>query len=114
MREMVLADKKLFLYIQKREWSLDKYTREFLVREEVCEEIRSTPGKCLESARLAASADDRDYGELAGSANPGDIAAREAYIKSGQQQYLAVLYFKDLNNTQYADLEQEVHNGWRT
>ena len=27
MREMVLADKKLYLCFQKKEWSLDKYTR---------------------------------------------------------------------------------------
>jgi hypothetical protein len=57
MREIVLADKKLFLCFHKKEWSLDKYTIEFIAREEVCEEIKSTPGKCLESAQLAASAD---------------------------------------------------------
>eukprot|EP00957_Ditylum_brightwellii_P006783 514665-Ditylum_brightwellii.AAC.1 len=34
MREMVLANKKLFLCFQKKELSLDKYTREFLAREE--------------------------------------------------------------------------------
>ena len=50
MREIVLADKKLYLCFHKKEWSLDEYTREFLARKEVCEEIGSTPGKCLESA----------------------------------------------------------------
>ena len=50
MREMVLDNKKMYLYFQKKEWTLDKYTRDFLARDEVCEEIRSTPGKCLESA----------------------------------------------------------------
>jgi hypothetical protein len=32
MREMVLADKKLYLCFQKKEWSLDEYTREFQAR----------------------------------------------------------------------------------
>ena len=50
VREMVLADKKLLLCYQKKDWSLDDYTREFFAREEVCEEIGSTPGKCLKSA----------------------------------------------------------------
>ena len=54
--------------------------REFLAREEVCEEIGSTPGKCLESVQLAASTDGQDYDELAGSANERDITAREGYI----------------------------------
>jgi hypothetical protein len=35
MQEMVLADKKLYLCFQKKEWSLDKYTREFQARHEV-------------------------------------------------------------------------------
>ena len=50
MREMVLADKKLYLCFQKKEWSFDKYTREFQARQQVCQEIGSTPGECLESA----------------------------------------------------------------
>ena len=50
MSKMVLADKKLFLCFQKKEWSLDEYRREFLAREEVCKEIGGTSGKCLGSA----------------------------------------------------------------
>ena len=50
MWEIVTPDKKLYLYFQKKDWSLDKYTREFNARKEVCKEIGSTPGKCLESA----------------------------------------------------------------
>ena len=61
MREMVLADKKLYLCFQKKDWSLDEYTREFQARHEVCDEIGSSPGQCLQSARLAASADGVDY-----------------------------------------------------
>jgi len=113
MREMVLVDKKLFLCFQKKKWSLVEYTREFLEREEVCEEIGSTPGKCLESARLAASADGQNYDDSVGSDNAGGIAAREGYIKTGQQQYLVALHFEGLkiNNVQFLDLKQEVHNG---
>jgi hypothetical protein len=66
VREMVLADKKLYICYQKKDWSLDDYTREFVARQEVCEEIGSTPGKCLESARLAAIADGENYDTLAG------------------------------------------------
>ena len=50
MREMVLADEKLYLCFQKKEWSLNEYTREFHARQEVCQEIGSSPGECLESA----------------------------------------------------------------
>ena len=42
MRELVLAEKKVFLCFQKKEWSLNKYTREFIAREEVFEEIKRT------------------------------------------------------------------------
>ena len=85
MREMVLADKKLYLCFQKKEWSLDEYTREFLARKEVCEEIGSTPGKCLESARLAAIAGGQNYDNLRESINEDDIAAIQGYIKAGQK-----------------------------
>ena len=36
--------------------------------------------------------------------------AIRGYIKAGQQQYL--LYTEGLNNVQYSDLKQEVHNDW--
>ena len=78
MREMVLADKKLYLCFQKKEWSLNKYTREFQARHKVCEEIGSSPGECLKSARLAASADGVNYNELANSDTPEDVATRAA------------------------------------
>ena len=39
MREIVLADEKLYLCFQKKEWSIDEYTREFQARQEVCQEI---------------------------------------------------------------------------
>jgi hypothetical protein len=77
MREMVIVDKKLFLCFQKKEWSLYKYTREFITREEVCEEIGSTPGKCLESSQLASSADGWNCNKLAESDNAEDIVARK-------------------------------------
>ena len=112
MREMVLADKKLYLCYQKKDWSLDDYTREFIAREEVCEEIGSTPGKCLESARLASIADGENYDTLAGSDDADDIAATKRYIKVGQQRYLVALHFEGLNNVFYSELKQEVHNGW--
>ena len=112
MREMVLTDKKLYLCFQKKEWSLDEYTREFLARREVCEEIGSTPGKCLESAQLTAIAEGKNYNTLRGSNNEDDMAAIQGYIKTGQQQYLAALHFEGLNNMQYSELKQEVHNGW--
>ena len=105
MREMVLADKKLYLYFQKKEWSLDEYTQEFLAREEVCEEIGSTPGKCLESARLTAIAEGQDYDALAGSTDKNDIAAIQGYIKAGQQQYLVALHSEGINNVQYSNLK---------
>jgi hypothetical protein len=63
MQEMVLAGKKLYLCVQKKEWSLNKYTREFQARHKVCEEIGSSPGECLESARLAASVGGVNYDE---------------------------------------------------
>ena len=110
MREMVLADKKLYLCFQKKEWSLDEYTREFQARHEVCEEIGSSPGECLESARLVASANGVDYNELARSDTPEDVEARKGYIKAWQKQYLVALHFEGLNNVYYADLKQEVHN----
>jgi uncharacterized protein CbrC (UPF0167 family) len=112
VREMVLADKKLYLCYQKKDWSLDDYTREFVARQEVCEEIGSTPGKCLESARLAVIADGENYDTLAGSEDADDMAATKRYIKVGQQRYLAALHFEGLNNVFFSELKQEVHNGW--
>ena len=112
MSEMVLVDKELFLCFQKKEWSLDKYIRELITREETCEEIRSTPGKCLESAQLAVSTDGRNYGKLAESDNVYDIEARKGYIRAEEKKYLAVLYFKGLNNVHFPKLKQEVHNNW--
>ena len=70
------------------------------------------PGKCLESARLAAQVNDQIWDELAGTALEQDNVIGRDYIKTGQQQYLAALHFKGLNNVQYTDLKQEVHNGW--
>ena len=66
----------------------------------------------MESARLAASAEGQNYDVLRGSTNRDDIADIQGYIKAGQQQYLATLHFEGLNNVQYSDLKQEVHNGW--
>jgi hypothetical protein len=97
-RELVLADKKLYLCYQKKDWSLDEYTREFVARKEVCEQIGGTPGKCLESAKLAAIADGEVYETLAGSDNADDIAKVTRYNKQGQQIYLAALHFEGLNN----------------
>ena len=85
MREMVLADKKLYLCFQKKEWSLNEYTREFLARQEVCEEIGSTPGKCLESVQLAATVGGQNYDVLMESTNEDDVAAIQGYIKARQQ-----------------------------
>jgi hypothetical protein len=112
MREMVLADKKLYLCFQKKEWSLDKYTREFQARQEVCQEIGSSPGECLESARLAAKAEGVNYDNLARNNALEDVEAKKGYIRAGQKQYLAALHFEGLNNVHFADLKQEVHNGW--
>jgi hypothetical protein len=35
----------------------------------------------------------------------------KGFIKTGQQQYLAVLYFEGLNNVHFLELKQEVHIG---
>ena len=107
MREMVLADKKLYLCFQKKEWSLDEYTREFQARHEVCEEIGSSPGECLESARLAASAKGVNYDKLATSDTPEDIATRAGYIRAGRKQYLAALHFEGLNNVHFSKLSRK-------
>jgi hypothetical protein len=80
MREMVLADKKLYLCFQKKEWTLDEYTREFQARHKVCEEIGSSPGECLKTVQLAASAEGVDYDELARSDAPEDVETRKGYI----------------------------------
>ena len=82
------------------------------MREEVYEEIRSILGKFLESARLAASVNDKDYNKLAGSTLETDKETARSYIKFGQQHYLAALNFEGLNNVQYTNLKKEVHNGW--
>jgi len=104
MREIVTADKKLFLCFQKKDWSLDKYMREFMMRKEVCKEIGSTPGKCLKSARLAAVDDNKDYDVLSRRNDEGDKAKAYKYIKLGQDQYLAALHFEGLNNIMYHEL----------
>ena len=110
MREMVLADKKLYLCFQKKDWTLDEYTREFQARLEVCEEIGSSPGQDAESARIAARADGEDYDALAG--NQDNIERMKGYLAAGQKQYLAALHFEGLNNIHFSELKQEVHNGW--
>ena len=110
MREMVLADKKLYLCFQKKDWTLDEYTREFQARLEVCEEIGSSPGQDAESARIAARADGEDYDALAGT--PDNIERMKGYLAAGQKQYLAALHFEGLNNVHFSELKQEVHNGW--
>ena len=102
MREMSLADKKLYLCFQKKEWSLDEYTRVFQARHEVCEEIGSSPRQCLKSTRLAASADGVNYNDLANSTDPKDITTRAGYIRAGQKQYLAALHFEGLNHIHYS------------
>ena len=84
MREMVLADKKLYLCYQKKEWSLDECTREFNAIQEVCQEIGSTPGECLESARLFAKAEGVSYDKLVRSDDPEDVEAKKGYIRAGQ------------------------------
>ena len=95
MQEIVTADKKLFLCFQKKDWSLNKYTGEFNARTEVCKEIWSTPGKCLESARLAAI-NDEDYNVLSKSEDRTDKANAQKYTKLGPDQYLAALYLEGL------------------
>ena len=66
----------------------------------------------LGTTQFAATAGGQNYDVLRGSTNEDDIAAIQGYIKAGQQQYLAVLHFEGLNNVQYSELKQEVHNGW--
>ena len=110
MREMVLADKKLYLCFQKKDWTLDEYTREFQARLEVCKEIGSAPGQDAESARIVARADGEDYDALAG--NQDNIERMKGYLAAGQKQYLAALHFEGLNNVHFSELKQEVHNGW--
>ena len=65
----------------------------------------------MESARLAAIAEGQNYDTLRGSTNEDDIAAVQGYIKAGQKQYLVALPFEGLNNVQFSELKQEVHNG---
>ena len=105
MQEMVLADKKLYLCFQKKEWTLDEYTREFQARHKVCEEIRSSPGECLKSVQLAASAKGVDYNELARSDALEDVETRKGYIRARRKQYLAALHFEGFNNVHFAELK---------
>ena len=64
IQEIVTAHKKLFLCFQKKDWSLDEYTREFTARHKVCKQLGFSPGQSLYTARIAALEDGEDHNML--------------------------------------------------
>ena len=61
IQEIITAHKKLYLWFQKKDWSLDEWTREFTARQEVWEQLGFSPGQSLYTARMATSEDGESY-----------------------------------------------------